>query len=291
MTTLWTDLKPWTGARWILCTRWPPISIEPEIQRHHFSNIVPVYLANDYTNISFAMARPAVPELLTILNKAINNISDEQKNTITDTNIVSIGTTSMTLADMVYANPLTFVAILAILLIMIVAFVLIGTRARLKNSLMRAELEKAEAKSRAKGDFLSRMSHEIRTPMNAIVGLADLAVDCKDTPPKVRERLDKIQVSSRYLLSLINDILDMSRIDNGKMELVPEKFSLAHMLGEIEDMMRIQALQKDVEFTCTYHTGWNWLFGDGVRLRQVLVNLLSNAFEVYAGRRQCDARM
>lgn len=254
-------------------------SIEPEIQRHHFSNIVPVYLANDYTNISFAVARPAVPELLTVLNKAINSISDEQKNTIVDTNIVSIGTTSMTLADMVYANPLTFVGIFAIILLMLVAFVLLAARARLKNSLIRADLEKAEAKSRAKGDFLSRMSHEIRTPMNAIVGLADLAVDCDDTPPKVRERLNKIQVSSRYLLSLINDILDMSRIDNGKMELSSENFSIERMLGEIEDMMRIQALQKNVEFSCSYDTGWNWLFGDGVRLRQVLVNLLSNAFK------------
>ena len=254
-------------------------SIEPEIQKYHFSNLVSVFLVNDYTDVSFAMVRPITPELLTILNKTINYIPDEEKSNILDQNIVSIGTSAMTLADMIYADPVTFIVIFAVIIILIMAFVLIAARARVRNSLMRAELEKAEAKSRAKGEFLSRMSHEIRTPMNAIVGLASLAGESGDVPEPVRDKLDKIQVSSQYLLALINDILDMSRIDNGKMEIVPEVFSMEQMGEEISSMMQVQAEQRGVEFTCHYDIRQVWVDGDGIRLRQVLINLLSNAFK------------
>lgn len=254
-------------------------SIEPEIQKYHFSNLVSVYLVNDYAEVSFALARPITPELLTILNKTLNFISDEEKSNILDQNIVSMGTSAMTLADMIYADPVTFIVILAVILILAMAFVLIAARARVRNSLMRAELEKAEAKSRAKGEFLSRMSHEIRTPMNAIVGLANLAGEAGDVPDQVRDKLDKIQVSSQYLLSLINDILDMSRIDSGKMEIVTGVFSMTQMGAEISSMMQVQAEQRGVTFNCHYDIRQEWVDSDGIRLRQVLVNLLSNAFK------------
>lgn len=89
---------------------------------------------------------------------------------------------------------------------------------------MHSSLEKAEAANRAKGEFLSRMSHEIRTPMNAIVGLSDLTCMEKNVPENIRENLGKIRSSSHYLLNLISDILDMSRIENEMMTITSEPF-------------------------------------------------------------------
>ncbi len=112
--------------------------------------------------------------LLTILNKAINSLDADEKDDLLNRNMVSIGTNQFSLVNFVYANPFLFAAVLGGILLFIVAAVVLIFRSRMKAAAMRSNLEKAEASSRAKGEFLSRMSHEIRTPMNAVVGLADL---------------------------------------------------------------------------------------------------------------------
>ena len=252
-------------------------SLEQEIQSHQFLNISPITLSNKSTVVSFAMARPITPELMTILNKSISAISNENLDSLIDRNMVSIGRTEMSLKEMIYANPLAFIGIFSFILLLIVVVFLIVVRSRVRNTLMQNELKKAEAESKAKGDFLSRMSHEIRTPMNAIVGLTDLTCMLDEVPPKVKANLKKIRSSSQYLLSLINDILDMSRIDNGMLTIAADSFSLKHMLGDIVEMMNVQAEQKQLilEYSCS--TEHDRLIGDPIRLRQVLINLLSNA--------------
>lgn len=145
------------------------------------------------------------------------------------------------------------------------------------NVLMQSQLEAAEAKSLAKSGFLSQMSHEIRTPMNAIVGLTDLICMERDVPPEIEKKLKKIHNSSQYLLALINDILDMSTIENGKMEIEQKHFSLSLMLNELLGMMSAQAEQKGLQFEGECKIEHDWLVGDPVRLRQILTNLLSNA--------------
>ena len=117
---------------------------------------------------------------------------------------------------------------------------------------MQNELKRAEAESKAKGEFLSRMSHEIRTPMNAIVGMAELTCMLPDVPKPIEEKLWQIRASSQYLLYLINDILDMSRIDSKKMAIDKEAFSLVDMLGGLQDMMQVQANQRQVSFNFNY---------------------------------------
>lgn len=253
--------------------------LEQEMQNRRYLNVVPVSMVNNNTASAFALARPVTPELLTILNKAIGNMSTEEKFSMLDRNLVSVGYTSLTLQEMIYSNPMAFMSIFGAVLLVIMLGVLLVVRSRMKNSLMLSELKAAEAKSRAKSEFLSRMSHEIRTPMNAIVGLTELICMEKDIPGNVEKNLQKIRSSSQYLLALINDILDMSRIENGKMEIEKENFSLISIMDAIEGMMRSQAEQKNLVFNVKRHMIHPWLIGDPIRVRQVLVNLLSNAIK------------
>ncbi|WP_295579397.1 ATP-binding protein [uncultured Oscillibacter sp.] len=253
--------------------------LEQDIQHYHFSNLVPVTRVNDRSDFSFALGRPADTDLLTVLNKAINHLSAQERATILDQNLVSIGTNQMSLTGLIYANPVTFIAVLSLFLLVLVAAVLGVYRARMRAAVMRSELERAEAESRAKGEFLSRMSHELRTPMNAVVGLTDLTGMMEGVPEGVRENLVKLRASAHYMLDLINDILDMSRIDSGKLSLASEPFSLEHLLDEIQAMMEGEARQRGLRYTLEKEFTHSGLTGDAIRLRQVLTNLLSNAFK------------
>lgn len=253
--------------------------LEWDIQRYQFSNLVPVTLVNDRSGLMFALKRPCDTDLLTILNKAINNLSALERATILDRNLISIGTSQFSLKEFIYANPVTFAVILALILLALSAAVFWIYRTRMRAALMQSHLEKAEAESRAKGEFLSRMSHELRTPMNAVVGLTDLIQMMKGVPADVQENLFKLRASSHYLLDLINDILDMSRIDSGKLTLANEPFSLERMLGDIQAMMEPEAQRRELKYTMEKKIVHSCLVGDGVRLRQVLTNLISNAFK------------
>ncbi len=253
--------------------------LELDIQRYHFSNLVPVSLVNDRSSIGFALQRPADPDLLTILNKAINSLSSSDRSTILDRNLVSIGTSQISLMEFLYADPVAFVSVLTLTLLVLAAAVLLIYRSRMRAAVMQSDLEKAEARSRAKGEFLSRMSHELRTPMNAVVGLTDLTSMMEGVPADVRENLIKLRASSHYMLDLINDILDMSRIDSGKLSLDSEPFSLERMLGEIQAMMESEAQRQGITYILKKEITHSSLTGDPVRLRQVLTNLLSNALK------------
>lgn len=253
--------------------------VEQEMQNHRYPNVVPVSQAGDNTDVAFAVARPVEPELLTILNKAISNISTDEKTDMLNRNMVSVGYTSLSLQELIYANPVAFIMIFGGVLLLIMAVILLIIRGKMKSSLMQSRLEAAEAKSRAKSEFLSQMSHEIRTPMNAIVGLADLACMEQDVPKEIEKKLKKIRSSSQYLLSLINDILDMSRIENRKMEIEQENFCLGSALNDLQEMMSSQAEQKGLQFEAVFQFKHQWLVGDPIRLRQILTNLLSNAIK------------
>lgn len=253
--------------------------LEQDIQQYHLANVVPVSLADGVGNVSFALARPANATLLTLLNKAVNNLSDKEKETILNQNMISVGANGLSLTDLIYANPMLFVGLVTAILLLGVGVVLVLARGRVRAVSMQSELEKAEAKSRAKGEFLSRMSHEIRTPMNAVVGLTELSMMLDGLPERARENLSKIRASSQYLLRLINDILDMSRIDNGMMALSNAPFSLKSMLEELGSMMAAEAARRGLSYVVENGACQDWLVGDSIRLEQVLTNLLSNAFK------------
>ncbi len=139
-------------------------------------------------------------------------------------------------------------------------------------------LASAEQANKAKTVFLSNMSHEIRTPMNAIIGLDNIALNDPDTPEKTKDYLAKIGTSAEYLLALINDILDMSRIESGRMVLKNEEFSLSKLLESINTMFSGQCLEKGLDYGCHIKGDIDdYYIGDNMKLRQVLINILGNA--------------
>lgn len=149
-----------------------------------------------------------------------------------------------------------------------------------KNQALSEALAAAEEANKAKTAFLSNMSHEIRTPMNAIIGLDSLALRNKNLDPETREYLEKIGGSARHLLGLINDILDMSRIESGRMILRKEEFSFRSMLEQINTMVMTQCSDKGLKYECRMIGGVSdFYIGDDMKLKQVLINILSNAIK------------
>lgn len=138
-------------------------------------------------------------------------------------------------------------------------------------------LDVAQKANAAKSTFLSNMSHDIRTPLNGIIGMTAIAQANLDKKERVEDCLDKISFSSRHLLGLINDILDMSKIESGKMTLSHEHFSIPQLVDGVMEIIRPQAEVKDQILETTVHVQNNELLGDMLRLSQVLLNLLSNA--------------
>ncbi len=146
-----------------------------------------------------------------------------------------------------------------------------------------AELAKvcdaAEAASRAKSDFLANMSHEIRTPLNAIMGYADmLRRGWVDSPAERDEMLGTVHTSGRHLMTVINDILDISKIESGKLELTLESVSPHQILSEVVSLMRVPFGEKSLSLDYTWEGPIpDYIHTDGTRLRQILINLLGNA--------------
>ena len=149
-----------------------------------------------------------------------------------------------------------------------------------QEQLLRDALDSAKAANSAKSDFLCRMSHDIRTPMNAIIGMSTIGQLKLDDTVRVRDCFHKIDTSSRYLLSLINDILDMSKIETGKMVLSQEKFDFIELIGEINSIIFPQTEERGLSYEIHHGEPIDRYYeGDALRLKQILMNLLSNALK------------
>lgn len=143
---------------------------------------------------------------------------------------------------------------------------------------LEAALQAAEETNQAKSRFLSNMSHDIRTPMNAIMGMTSIGLSHIDEKARVQDCLSKIQTAASHLMSLVNDVLDMSRIDSGRITLNKEPFSLADLIHDISVIVRPQAAQKNQELKIEIgRIEEENLLGDSLHLRQILVNIIGNA--------------
>ena len=143
---------------------------------------------------------------------------------------------------------------------------------------LRDALDTAEQANRAKTAFLSNMSHEIRTPMNAIIGLNNIAMNDPTASDKVKEYLEKIGASARHLLGIINDILDMSRIESGRMVIKKEEFSFSKNLEQVNNMIGGQCRDKGIHYECRIIGKIDdYYIGDAMKLKQVMLNILGNA--------------
>ena len=254
--------------------------MEQDILRYHFTNLAPVTLVNDQSAISFALPTPVDPDLLTVLNKAINNLSESERTVIRNRNLESIGVNEFSLTDFIYANPLQFMFIVMFVLSVLFMALLLAIGARMKTTVIQGNLKRAEAANLAKSEFLSRMSHEIRTPMNGIVGMSTIAMQNIDNTDKIKDCLEKVIMSSKHLLALINDVLDMSKIESGKVELRHESFNFRAFLQDFENLYGEQAKSKGISYETILASDLEvQIIGDSLRLNQVLSNLLSNALK------------
>ncbi len=192
--------------------------------------------------------------------------------------VESLGTRSVVASATVCA-----VILLALIIVFIWYFTLNRAQVKELEEAKRLEEEarqEAEIASKSKGEFLSNMSHDIRTPMNAIVGMTAIATAHMDDPQQVQNCLKKITMSSRHLLGLINDVLDMSKIESGKMTLNEELVSLREIMESIVSIVQPQIKAKHQKFNISiFNILSENVHCDSVRLNQVLLNLLSNAIK------------
>ena len=197
---------------------------------------------------------------------------------------VAVNTVRLTKTVMVIV--LSFAMIMAIVLVAVVSTMIhiqqkkVLDLERENNHKLAEALDMAREANRSKSTFLANMSHDIRTPMNAIIGITALIEHDVDNAAKVKEYAKKIEVSSQHLLGLINDVLDMSKIESGKTTLNFVDFSISEMLRRIEILFRPQTDAKNQTLLITKeHIHHEWLNGDSVRLMQVFNNLMSNAIK------------
>ncbi len=226
------------------------------------------------------------PRLISILNKTISQISDDELS-----KIVAKYTTGkpyhLTTQDMLYKYRTPFACILILLVLCMAMFLVILSsrqknllRIEAKNAQLSEAIAHADQASKAKSTFLARMSHEIRTPMNAIMGLTTIAKTNIDDKAKVEDSLSKIESSSKILLNIINDVLDMSAIESDKLKIAHQPFDLKELLTSITALYYTQCKQKDIAFelNCAEVTEER-LIGDPLRVNQILLNFLSNAYK------------
>ncbi len=192
-------------------------------------------------------------------------------------------------------NMRTLSTMSAALIVMVVMWIVIFLYYRMFKKQME-ELEKARQEAvlanKAKGDFLASISHDIRTPMNVIVGMTEIAAKNKQDVDRVEECLQKIRLSSKHLLGLINDVLDMSKIESGKMTLEMEVMSLRECLDDIVNIIKPQVKEKSQYFDIYIQKILSEnVYCDSVRLSQVLMNILSNAVKFTPQKGRIDVYM
>ena len=145
---------------------------------------------------------------------------------------------------------------------------------------LKKQLEEAKSENKAKEVFLSSMSHDIRTPMNAIIGMTALAKKYIDEKPRVQDALNKIETASSHLMNLLNDVLDMSRINAGKMIISQDVFSLSDLLHEIVSMVHPQMERRKQNWKLELHDiEIEQFYGDELRIKQVYANIITNAIK------------
>ena len=241
-------------------------------------------------DISFAVQRGNTT-LLTILNKTLKPMPDAMLTGALSS--YDAASRKVTVADFVKDNlPVvagTAIAVFALIIAITLVFLRRATQAatqaqRLNRKLQESQratqtaLSRAESANAAKTTFLSNVSHDIRTPMNAIVGITTLMEHDKDDPQKLERYIGKVQSSSKHLLSLINDVLDMSRIESGEIELNQDTVSIVEQVQQVDGIIRQQVDERDQTLrTDIQGVTHEFVVTDGLRLRQALLNLLSNA--------------
>ena len=214
--------------------------------------------------------------LLGVLNKSVDSLTRAEIVALTN-KYINLGQQEFSLVRLTYQYPL-FVALIVLCVIITNVCVVLSMRARRFRDLTEAALHRAEEASVAKTEFLSNMSHDIRTPINGIMGMLDIAEENFDDKARVRDCLTKMRGAASHLLSLVNDVLDMSKIESGSMKLLNNPFDLRVLLQACCDIIEGQITERKLTFTKQIGPFWHpYLVGSELHVRQVLINILSNA--------------
>ncbi len=225
--------------------------------------------------------------LIPILNKGIRLLNDADINYATIA--YTEGNADITLWTLIRENPFT-VGMLVTVVLLLMALVVVFSRlaaeskyiAQLKTAKEEAEeaQRQAEQANMAKSTFMTSMSHDIRTPMNAIIGMTTLAKKHMDDKDYVQNCLSKVTMASNHLLTLINDVLDINKIESGNLNLNIKVFSLADSIMNLVNISRPQINEKNHHFEIRIHgVGMEHVFSDELRISQIFINLLSNAIK------------
>ena len=254
------------------------------MQHPRFENLS-VWQMSDTAMEDYAIACDAAtnPLLMSIINKTIASLDKETMHNIILKYTVN-APYQPTLADVLHKYRVTFsiTSFLLLICLMLAIYVFRQKHRNIrvleqKNTQLSQAIGQANEASQAKSRFLSRMSHEIRTPMNAIIGMTTLAQTHVGEPKRIADYLGKITMASRVLLSIINNVLDMSAIENEKLKLAHEPFDLLETMQSIEDIYMGQCREKEVRLEVCTHVEQTEIIGDAARLHQILLNLVSNA--------------
>jgi len=221
-----------------------------------------------------------------VIDKSIGMLSTKNINTFIIQNTAQ-NRYHYTFTDFIYEYRMQIgVCVVLVLLVMILLSSMLALRAKSekelseKNRQLGTAIEQAQHANKSKSDFLARMSHEIRTPMNAIIGMTTLAEKNINNQGKVLEYLKKVMISSKHLLNLINDVLDMSAIESDKIKIAHAQFDLKEIVNTITTLYYTQCSNKGIQFdTQLVNVTSEILIGDQLRVQQVILNLLSNAFK------------
>ncbi|MEA4974077.1 MAG: transporter substrate-binding domain-containing protein [Candidatus Metalachnospira sp.] len=219
---------------------------------------------------SIAVSKKSDNLLLGILDKTMSCFSDTKINSILGE---SLDSRTVTLSDFIYSNPIKSGIIAVVITVLIVSLILLKiyeTEIKYKNIQLTAA-------GSEKSDFLARISHDIRTPMNAIIGMTTLALDEKNSLDETNEYLLKIKLSGEFLLGLVNDILDMSKMERGYLEFHPETYGYDEFVKSINAMIKPLCDQKNIKLIFNETDTSMPLTVDKLRFNQIFFNLLSNA--------------
>lgn len=224
-----------------------------------------------------------ISEIVTIIYVVYTILNDVRTGAIKKYRIMATGIVALAVAGMVQAVSfwLDDSFYTAVPLAVGLAFALLCAASSAVMDMVHLNVEKDNAitANKAKGDFLANMSHEIRTPINAVLGMDEMILR-ESTEPEIRGYAQNIKSAGTSLLSLINDILDFSKIENGKMDIIPAKYEMNRVLNDIAVMLQMRAEAKGLKMVWDIDSHIvNHLYGDDVRIRQVLVNLLTNAIK------------
>jgi len=255
------------------------------MQKPKYSNLLLTETFLTDIELSIGISSKNDSRLLSIINKSISNIN---YNTIESIKLKGLLTNyQYTFFDSYFANSNFFNLIILLLFTIIICLILFVKYQRninFKNKQKEIELnisnKKYEKADKAKTEFLASMSHDLRTPMNAIIGLTELSKNNINNKEQLKQYINKIDISSKYLLGLINDILDISAIEDGKLSIAQAPLDLKSLIQELTAMYCVNAQQKDIKFYVHLDKIYNEnLIGDYLRIKQIITNLLSNAFK------------